>query len=333
MPAKMHTGLYGEYKLKVLRPDRSVRWESGKSPNLIVTSGLRGLYTNNNTLADFGSVRRTCHVGSGSDAPALGQTSLINRIASKTYNTGSGDSSSSNLHRYDAENPTDYHIQQRITWQFSQGAAAGNLSEVGVGYGSGVKDGNLFSRALILDQNGNPTTITVLSDEFLIVEYRFSIYPFINGEVSGTVDGYNFRIYPVGATANAWGCSSTRFDATSSGNLTTFISTDPLDDPFDITSSSMAGTDIGVNAASVSNVNYDETNHTVIKRFSFSPTEGNQLSPNPIRTIRHRGLFGGATNGGAWAVEFTPGLEKDDTKTLTIDYLMSWGNYTPPEPE
>jgi len=50
----------------------------------------------------------------------------------------------------------------------------GNISEVGVGWGT---SSGLFSRSLVKDSNGNPVTITVLSNEILDVTYELRIYP------------------------------------------------------------------------------------------------------------------------------------------------------------
>jgi hypothetical protein len=56
---------------------------------------------------------------------------------------------------------------------FRSGVAAGNISEVGLGW----DNSNLWNRALIKDANGDPTTITVLSDEYLDVVSEVRDYP------------------------------------------------------------------------------------------------------------------------------------------------------------
>src|SRR5690606_4774599 len=60
-----------------------------------------------------------------------------------------------------------------VSHQFGQGQAAGNLSEIGIQHTS--TSGPLWSRALILDGQGNPTTITVLPDDFLTCYYTLRI--------------------------------------------------------------------------------------------------------------------------------------------------------------
>lgn len=106
-------------------------------------------------------------VGSGNSTPIASQTQLDNTIASTTTVQTSG-----SITKQTTTSP--YYVAAKITYRFAEGVAAGNISEVGCGWGAGLA---LWNRALVKDLNGNPTTITVLSDEFLdvIVEVRY--YP------------------------------------------------------------------------------------------------------------------------------------------------------------
>ena len=98
-------------------------------------------------------------VGSGNSTPVASQTQLDNTIASTTTVLTT---------------TSPYYVAAKRTYRFAEGVAAGNISEVGCGWGAGLA---LWNRALVKDLNGDPTTITVLSDEFLdvIVEVRY--YP------------------------------------------------------------------------------------------------------------------------------------------------------------
>lgn len=106
-------------------------------------------------------------VGSGNSTPAASQTQLDNTIASTNAIQDSG-----SVTKQTTISP--YYVAAKRTYRFAEGVAAGNISEVGCGWGNGL---DLWNRALVKDLNGDPTTITVLSDEFLdvIVEVRF--YP------------------------------------------------------------------------------------------------------------------------------------------------------------
>ena len=107
-------------------------------------------------------------VGSGNSTPVASQTQLDNTIASTTTVLIGSESVSKQT------TTSPYYVAAKRTYRFEEGVAAGNISEVGCGWGAGLY---LWNRALVKDLNGGPTTITVLSDEFLdvIVEVRY--YP------------------------------------------------------------------------------------------------------------------------------------------------------------
>lgn len=107
-------------------------------------------------------------VGSGNSTPVASQTQLDNTIASTTTMFGGNGTISKQT------TTSPYYVAANRTYRFAEGVAAGNISEVGCGWGAGL---DLWNRALVKDLNGDPTTITVLSDEFLdvIVEVRY--YP------------------------------------------------------------------------------------------------------------------------------------------------------------
>ncbi len=97
-------------------------------------------------MGSVGDYMSTCMVGSGNAAPAETDTALQARASTSNINVQSNNS-----------NVSPRYGWRRRTFRFAAGAAAGNLSEVGVGWTTTA----VFSRALILDGSGNPTTITV----------------------------------------------------------------------------------------------------------------------------------------------------------------------------
>ena len=112
---------------------------------------------------------RRCAVGTGTADPDVTDTTLQNQIAAttSTQSRSSGNEGGATAGAY------GYH--QRV-FRFGQGVAAGNLAEIGIGGGTGGGTLSTFSRARILDPEGNPTTLTVLSDEFLDVTYEIRCY-------------------------------------------------------------------------------------------------------------------------------------------------------------
>lgn len=139
--------------------------------NIITNQGLNELGTRGfiSTLSYF-------HVGSGNTAAAATDVALQTFVAST--NTFQSSSSPKQL------TTSPYYASFIQTKRFGQGVAQGNLQEVGVGWAS--TGSVLFSRALILDGVGAPTSITILADEYLDVTYEFRVYPPM-GDVTGTV--------------------------------------------------------------------------------------------------------------------------------------------------
>jgi len=164
--------LAGEYRL-VASTDpegKEVTKDTGWFGNLITDAGVEriGLVNLNGQHDVRDSILRAVRVGSGSTTPTFTDTSLDLEIASISLDgNGYGPPYISS----DGSNYTDGYMHMTVVRQFGEGAAAGNLSEIGLGDAD-----NLFSRALILDEFGSPTTITVLANEYLTVYYTLRVY-------------------------------------------------------------------------------------------------------------------------------------------------------------
>jgi len=195
----LHTKVGGEYKFTTYK---KVNGELVKSRDL--TGWISNLITDGglNRMADYDDWVKYCHVGSGNTVPAVGNTALVSKIAS---------SDAISLHRASTVNGSvPYESYVIYPYLFGEGVAAGNISEVGVGW---VADGSaLYSRALVVDTLGDPTTITVLSDEYLEVKYKLTHYPdyadttgtvIFTGNIGGTYD-FIMRIMTVQDDVNFW---------------------------------------------------------------------------------------------------------------------------------
>lgn len=164
-------------------------------PNLILDQGL-------NTMATSASYLNACQVGTGSTPPAEGQTALSSLLAGTTTRPSNTTSTSASA---------PYYVAQTITFRFAEGAVVGNIAEVGVG--TATTGTTLFSRSLIKDGSGNPTTITILADESLDVIYQFRYYApetdvtgtiVATGNIGGTYD-YKLRAANVTSTLASTG--------------------------------------------------------------------------------------------------------------------------------
>lgn len=147
-----------------------------------------------NIFTDFGlntlatqpmSTASVCWVGTGTTTPAPGDTKLaqFKAASATTYqNTSWQGSTQEEMRTAD------------VVWgglsvfiQFAPGTAVGNITEVGMAYGENPASYNLQTRALIKDEQGNPTSITVEPGEYLYIAYHRRMY--INAkEVPGTIN-------------------------------------------------------------------------------------------------------------------------------------------------
>jgi len=184
--------LAGEYKIVVNKADGTTV-ETDWFSNLILDQGLDRIG------AGWNQVIAYAQVGTGTIAPAVTQISLETPAGGSTQQTSpNGGIVNSGAPAYE----TTY------TWSFAfaQGAVVGNITEIGVGWAA--TGSTLFSRALILDNLGNPTSITIVAIDQLTVFYRLKIVPPLS-DITGTVTiggtpyNYTARVAQAGSFANA----------------------------------------------------------------------------------------------------------------------------------
>ena len=160
------TGVKGRFRLAAIRHDGLCR-ETDWFDNLVLDAGV----DRHGTDSDTHSV---CAVGTGTTAPTVADTQLEVFLASTT-------TAPSTVEATLADSP--YGVWKTITFEFGAGVAQGNLTEVGIGWAAAA----LYSRALIEDAGGAPTTFTVQADEILRVTYELTAYPPL-ADAAGTVD-------------------------------------------------------------------------------------------------------------------------------------------------
>lgn len=303
----IHAGAAGRFQMQAFRVDPdgaeipgSRRMVADWFPNLITNAGL-------DQLGISGSYMSNCMVGSGSAAPAETDTTLQARVAStNTINS-----------QNNASNVSPRYGWRRRTFRFAAGVAAGNLSEVGVGWNSTA----VFSRALILDGSGNPTTITVLSDEVLDVTYELRFY-ISEADVNFNVEISGVTYACVARPANLNEDISTQIGSLEIGvngqgraNGVRAFETQVLGS----VTSQPAGLDNYplpyANSAYVNGTRYRETVVTA------GLNDGN--FPSGLGAIRADNTFCD------WQINFTPKIPKDATKVLTLTLRSAWGRHVP----
>ncbi|NCC40474.1 MAG: hypothetical protein EOM21_13660 [Gammaproteobacteria bacterium] len=287
--------LTGRYRLRVLRPDGQTRLDTGWFDNLVVDGGLNQI--------GLGSFLTHCSVGTSNQVPAVTNSALIGHVA--TTSTILSQSAS-------AAQSAPYYGSRAVRWRFAAGTATGNLSEVGVGWSSA-----LFSRALIVDDLGDPTTITVLADEALDVTYELRNFaPVDDIEFTATIAGVSRDCIvracnaTSGSITSGWGISGSAIALSSSSPIIAYNGT------LGTVVQSPNGT--AANASSTSNAAY--VGNSLEKGFSADWQLANGNLSGGISCIRL------ATNGlGTFQIGFDPPIAKTDTNTLSMTFKVAWG--------
>ncbi len=154
----MNIGLAGEFRCVVEKSDGTIVSDTGYQRNLILDSGLDALSSGSTGIDLY------CVIGAGNSEPMVSQTRLDSAI---TAEQGSG----SPISNYDGS--SKYIISKKSSYRFASLGRDVNISELGLSQRyEGIYNYTSATRALIRDVNGNPTTISLLSDEQLTVYYR-----------------------------------------------------------------------------------------------------------------------------------------------------------------
>lgn len=294
------TSMEGWYRLQVKRPDGRVRHDTGWFPNIITDVGLDVIGTSSTYLAQ-------CRVGTGNAAPSALDTSLQTQIAT-TISVQSTNAT--------AQSTPPYYGSYTRTWRFNAGTATGNIAEIGVGETGGV----LFSRALILDGGGNPTTITVLADEFLDATYQVRLKPPLSDVVDTiNISGVTYDIVTRAARVTNSTSWSTPSRGGGSNNFNYNFYTGGLSDITTLPSGSFFFS-VANNTGSYSAGTYSRTFGDTV-----ALDEGNNVAG--IKTIGYQLGQGGAM--GHMQTEFTPAIPKDNTKVMTMEFRHTWARGTP----
>ena len=297
---KIEQRVAGFYKVEAVKVGKN--GERGKKrlladwfPNLITNLGLNKVATTNSWL-------NSCQVGSGSTTPAFTDTTL------DTYVAGVGTPQISS----GKETATPYYAWSRRVFTFPTGAAEGNLTEIGVG--STTATGNLFSRALIVDEFSSPTTITILSDEILIVTYECRFYPkliddigtvIFTGSIGGTYD-WIMRSANVGST---WDFGSIAPSMNEFSGWAIYNG--------DIGAVTAAPSGTSSTSFTPTAQSYVSDSYERAYLLSFTTAQGN-LSGG-IRSLRLRAGVGD------YQWQFDPAIPKTASDTLTFTVKCSWG--------
>ena len=306
----------------------------------VASGGARGevkLAEMNNTITNagldrvgVGSIADWCRIGSGNRPPVEGDTALVSQTA-ETNSTLSWTTF------YEPGPPPRSAVKR--TYRFAKGVAVGTHSEVGIGWRETVNGqtvSNLWSRALIKDENGDQLSITVLSDEVLDVIYTLYMYLDLTDDVKqfvykgvnrkATTRFYDVRqhgfMYSVMTSGLPVGTNGS-FSQASFGGATSILGDVYTPPTFRPNSNDNY---IGSKriAIYVNGSHEREITWTVQDTINTSDSKIGVFVATPHNP---EGNYGGALS---VKTQFEPPLEKDYTEEFTYTGKISWGRYTPP---
>ena len=274
--------------------------------NLILDAGLEHLASAGSSTSLY------CQVGTGITAAAAGQTALVNKIADTSTLTRDWPSGGGTY----VPGPPSYRWDYK-TYRFGTGVAAGNLTEVGIGWAT---SGSLFSRALIVDGGGSPTTITVLSDETLDVTYTLRVYAPADVTSAVTLAGvsYTYTLRAADMTS-VWSPCDVMTNGFANNGAGTAV----------VYNGAIAATPAGVPAGSsvvdsitLTPVAYVGSSLQRAVEFKWDLSQGNIGGGIKSALVKAYGSHPvGATH--AYQLEFSPNIPKDNTKTLKLNFTFS----------
>ena len=296
MSIECHLGLRGRFKLEVVNSEGEITKKLDWFDNLITNHGLdlfSGLVAGAEHSQIFNGVLDRCSVGTSSATPAVTDGALGAEVGGTTSIFAQASS---------IDTPGRY-LSFQVTYTFAVGTATGNLSELGIGQNVS----HLFSRALIKDGAGNPTTITVLADESLRVSYELRVSQTVL-DYNVVVDGYTFVIRAANidsstGNASAWGSRT----AKEVGNVMFY------DGAIGALTARPAGASSGASLTDAAS--YTLGSYTLTGALNATTANANFSISALAWTM----------GPGSWQASISPVIVKDDTKVVDIGVRLTWG--------
>lgn len=294
----------GHFTIYKERPGED-RVKVAEFDNLITNSGMD--YLANAYFA------RNVRLGTGTTTPAFTDVALANQLY-VSGDIGSGYAVGPAV--------SGEYCSLSLTWTLPQGAVVGNLSEVGTSPSSGS---NLFSRALIVDGSGNPTTITVTALDILTVVYQLRMYFDTSDHVvNTTVNGTAYTLTSRGQTQTSicmfrW----YTFGLTGAGGVDTLVL------------GTGAGA-LGPRTGSLTGYTRINASGSQTSSYTAGTYYRDLVFPVGINSGNHaNGITCWDMSDGAdyWGIGVqtvvTPAIMKTNTMSMTITNRLSWARYTP----
>lgn len=297
----------GEYRL-VVNSGMDSEKDTGWFDNLITDGGLDQYGT-----TSLGNATLYASVGTGTTAPAVTDTALVNRIGpSSSPINGTDGATSSGSPNYSMVITKDY--------AFALGAVVGNIAEIGVGPASNGT--SLFSRARIIDGAGVPTTLTVTSMDQLTVYYRLTV----TNDMSDVSDSVTISGTPYSYTMRASDAASNSVRVTSfhaaSYMQYNCVAYGTSGAALGSVTSSPSGSSQVFGVDSIAYSTYTPGSFTRDAVFTWGTSAGNAVGG--IKAIKFQGGGGFDVGWPSVQVLFGTAIPKDNTKQLVLTLRHVW---------
>jgi hypothetical protein len=215
----MSVGLEGRYFIELIDAKTQQVKQTWSFKNLIVNQALDSM-----SLQSGSSVTNLTNwaaVGGGATPPAATDVALVSEFSGRT-NTAGGFADT--IIAFTGSVASGSYAGFRRTRLFTETQGNGVIAEIGM---FNTSTGNtLFSRALILDVSGSPTTITKTSADQLRATYEFRAYaPFedVTGSFTWGATTYDYTIRPVNVGRVEWGINESSVQGVNASGLGVYI--------------------------------------------------------------------------------------------------------------
>lgn len=183
LPKKRH-GLSGHFRLEAFQCREMLDGRSVEIPNT-----RRHLASFDNNITDLGldhignqlSYFTYCHAGTGNAAESPSDTALATFVASQQRDPGW-------LSTWGARTTAPFYGWNKAKYRFAPNFGGGAISVAELGISTQAATGGLFSRALVKDSQGDPTTVGISATEYFDAFYTLRNYPDHVNYATGALD-------------------------------------------------------------------------------------------------------------------------------------------------
>lgn len=298
----------GRFKVELL-DDRGRVKKCLEFDNLITDAGLN--FINNNTIA---VCDQYAAVGTGSTAPTTSDTTLQAEITPSSSNRTNQNGGITETLVY-TSGATDFWTSSK-TYLFDFAQGNGNLTEIGLF--SASSSGTMWTRQLLKDSGGTPTTIVKTSSDQLRITYTLQIYP-PTADVTGsiTISGNSYSTTIRAANAN----HTSNWDTLLQNGMA-FADNRPRTSTAALAARTTQPGGTLTNATSSVRTTYVSGNFYIESTDVWSISGGSA-------TVLSALVLGNASGGGGSEMQigFSPGLPKTNTNQLTMVNRYTWGRY------